>query len=77
MIKDGKVDKDALIEGVGGLLGGTQAAPAPAPDPAPATNATAPADAQPKPKKSAKKKKKKLDAEDVGKQLLENFLSGQ
>ena len=77
VIKDGKVDKDALIEGVGGLLGGTQAAPAPAPDPAPATNATAPADAQPKPKKSAKKKKKKLDAEDVGKQLLENFLSGQ
>ena len=79
VIKDGKVDKDALIQGIGGLLGGTQAAPAPAP----ATGAAAAPNAQPKPappanKKAAnKKKKKKLDAEDAAKQILENFLSAQ
>jgi len=81
VIKDGKVDKDSLIEGIGGLLGGTQAAPTPD------TDAAATPDAQPNAKKSGKKKSaknkknkkqtQKLDAEDVGKQLLENFLSGQ
>jgi len=80
VIKDGKVDKDALIQGIGGLLGGTQAAPSPAP----ATGAAAAPNAQPKAappanKKAAnkKKKKKKLDAEDAAKQILENFLTAQ
>lgn len=81
VIKDGKVDKDALIGGIGGLLGGTQAAPTPE------TDAAATPEAQPKvdksnKKKSAKKKKnkqqtQKLDAEDAAKQLLDNFLTGQ
>jgi len=81
VIKDGKVDKDALIGGIGGLLGGTQAAPTPE------TDAATTPDAQPKSdksdkKKSAKKKKnkqqtQKLDAEDAAKQLLDNFLTGQ
>ena len=81
VIKDGKVDKDALIQGIGGLLGGTQAAPTPAPAPAPA--AVAPnAQPQPVPPKNQqaakkKKKKKKLDAEDAAKQILDNFLSAQ
>jgi AsmA protein len=81
VIKDGKVDKDALIGGIGGLLGGTQAAPSPETDAA-ATPDADPADKKSRNKKSAKKKKnnkqgQKLDAEDVGKQILENFLTGQ
>jgi len=78
VLKDGKVDKDALIQGIGGLLGGTQAAPAPATDAAVAPNAQ-PQPAQPKNQKSAKKKKKKkkLDAEDAAKQILDNFFSAQ
>ena len=81
VIKDGRVDKDALIGGIGGLLGGTQAAPTPE------TDAAATPDAQPKSekskkKKSAKKKKNKqqtqtLDTKDAAKQMLDNFLSGQ
>ena len=77
VIKDGKVDQDALIQGIGGLLGGGQAAPQPNAAPAPNAQA-APADATTQNRKPAKKKKKKkLKAEDVGKQLLNNWLSGQ
>ena len=80
VIKDGKVDKDALIGGIGGLLGGTQAAPSPGTDAA-ATPDAEPAGKNSKKNKSAKnknnKQSQKLDAEDVGKQILENFLSGQ
>jgi AsmA protein len=88
VIKDGKVDKDALIGGIGGLLGGSQAAPTPETDAAttPEADPAATPEAQPtkksKDKKSAKKKKnkqqtQKLDAEDAAKQLLDNFLTGQ
>jgi len=79
VLKDGKVDKDALIQGIGGLLGGTQAAPAPAPATGAAVAPNAQSQpAQPKNQKAAKKKKKKkLDAEDAAKQILENFLSAQ
>jgi AsmA protein len=80
-VKGGKVNKDALIEGLGGLLGGTQ------PESAPAPKATAEPDAQPKaakPKKQKAAKKKnnkkdnqKLDAEDAARQVLENFLTAQ
>ncbi|ODS03371.1 hypothetical protein AUC71_10070 [Methyloceanibacter marginalis] len=81
VIKDGKVDKDALIGGIGGLLGGTQAAPTPETDAATTPEAQPKADKSNK-KKSAKKKKnkqqtQKLDAEDAAKQLLDNFLTGQ
>ncbi len=81
VIKDGKVDKDALIGGIGGLLGGTQAAPTPETDAAATPEAQPKADKSNK-KKSAKKKKnkqqtQKLDAEDAAKQLLDNFLTGQ
>jgi AsmA protein len=81
VIKDGKVDKDALIGGIGGLLGGTQAAPTPETDAA-ATPETQPKADKSNKKKSAKKKKnkqqtQKLDAEDAAKQLLDNFLTGQ
>jgi AsmA protein len=74
VIKDGKVDKDALMEGIGGLIGGTQPAP----------KATAEPDAAPNAKKSekskeAKKKKSKKDAQkdaaqDAAKQLFDSFL---
>lgn len=80
VIKDGKIDKDALIGGIGGLLGGQQAAPTPETDAA-ATPEAQPKSQKPNQKKPAKKKKKqqtqKLDAEDAAKQLLDNFLSGQ
>ncbi len=78
VIKDGKVDKDALMEGIGGLIGGTQ------PQGAPAPKATAEPDAAPNAKKSkkskeAKKKKSKKDAQkdaaqDAAKQLFDSFL---
>lgn len=81
-IKDGKVDKDALMEGIGGLLGGTQAAPESGAD------AAATTDGQPKAKNAKKKRAAKnrknkkqqtqtLDAEDAAKQILDNFLTGQ
>ncbi len=77
VIKDGKVDQDALIQGIGGLLGGSEGTQdangaleqeAVTPDNGPRTQ---------KPNAKNKKKKKKLKAEDVGKQLLNNWLSGQ
>lgn len=81
VIKDGKVDQDALIQGIGGLLGGTQTAPAPPPPPAQAVpQGAAPAAAQPKPP-AQPKQKKKVDAEDIAKdaarQLLNDFLGGR
>ncbi len=73
VIKDGKVDKDALIQGIGGLLGGTQAAPSPEepvspetqtvptaqPDPAATAQPDAASAAEPEQAQPVKKKKKK------------------
>ena len=79
VIKDGKVDQDALMEGIGGLLGGTKPQAAPAPNATTADPDAAPA-AKKKPKsKTAQKKKSKKDkqkdaAEDAAKQLLDSFL---
>jgi hypothetical protein len=95
VIKDGKVNKDALIQGLGGLLNKNQP-PAVQPEAAP-TSATAPASqAMPTPPEvqadtetttrtddstaaatKTTKNKKKTDVEDVGRQLLQNFLGGQ
>jgi len=77
-VKDGKVNKDALIEGLGGLLGGTQPESAPAPK-ATVEPGAPPKAAKPKNQKAAKNKKnnQKLDAEDAAKQILENFLTAQ
>lgn len=97
VVKDGKIDKNKLIEGIGGLLGGGNVAPqnnaAPQNGAAPQDNAGAAtgtaaapdAGAQPQAQntqqKQNKKKKqqqqKKLKPEDVGKQLLNEWLSGQ
>ena len=77
VIKDGKVDQDALIQGIGGLLGGSDAAP----QPDGTTDTAVTADPQSLPSEPAPKeqpkKNKKLKAEDIGKQLLNNWLSGQ
>lgn len=62
IIKDGKINKDALIQGLGGLLNKNRPAAAPA-------NAAPP--------KKGKKKKQKVDAEDIAKDLLQNFLGGR
>ena len=95
VIKDGKVNKDALIQGLGGLLNKNQP-PAVQPEAAP-TSATAPASqAMPTPPgvqadtetttrtddstaaaTKTTKNKKRTDAEDVGRQLLQNFLGGR
>ena len=95
VIKDGKVNKDALIQGLGGLLNKNQP-PAVQPEAAP-TSATAPASqAMPTPPEvqadietttrtddstaaatKTTKNKKRTDAEDVGRQLLQNFLGGR
>jgi AsmA protein len=92
VIKDGKVNKDALIQGLGGLLNKNQpaavqpeAAPTPATAPASQAISTA-AEVQPEaetatddstaPTKTTKNKKK-MDAEDAGRQILQNFLGGQ
>ena len=91
VIKDGKVNKDALMEGIGGLLGGTQTQTQP--QGAAATPQATPQQPQaqqpqtqsqpqaqtPQAKKAAKKKKKKdkNDAQDAAKQLLNNLLGAQ
>ncbi|MDX2317471.1 MAG: AsmA family protein [Hyphomicrobiaceae bacterium] len=67
VIKDGKVDEDALIEGLGGLFNKNQPA-AVQPNAAP----TAP-DAAAAPKKKSSRK----GIEDAAKQLLNDFLQGQ
>jgi AsmA protein len=91
VIQDGKVNKDALIQGLGGLLNKNQpaavqpeAAPTPATTPAPPAMSTAP-EVQPEGETTSAtddstaattktaKNKKKIDAEDVGRQLLQNF----
>ena len=86
VVKDGKIDKDKLIEGIGGLIGGGSAAQqngaGTAPGAAAAPDATTQSQPQTKKKAQNNKKKKqnqnqKLKAEDVGKQLLNNWLSGQ
>jgi AsmA protein len=95
VIQDGKVNKDALIQGLGGLLNKNQpaavqpeAAPTPATTPAPPAMSTAP-EVQPEAETTSgtdestaaatktTKNKKKIDAEDVGRQLLQNFFGGQ
>ncbi|MEM9590740.1 MAG: AsmA family protein [Pseudomonadota bacterium] len=83
VIKDGKVDQDALIRGIGGILGGNNAAQQPsAPAPA-APAAPAQPQAQSAPQEQApandntQPQQKKLRAEDVGRQLLNNWLSRQ
>jgi AsmA protein len=77
VIKDGKVDQDALIQGIGGLLGGGNTAPEPntATDTAVAPNEQSQPPAQTP--EQPPQRKKKLKAEDIGKQLLNNWLSGQ
>ena len=74
VIKDGKIDEDALIQGIGGLVGGGQAAQQPSV--AEEQDATT-SDAAAQIEEQGTKKKKKLKAEDIGKQLLNNWLSGQ
>jgi len=95
VIQDGKVNKDALIQGLGGLLNKNQpaavqpeAAPTPATSPAAQAMPTAP-EVQPEAETTSgtedstaattktTQNKKKIDAEDVGRQLLQNFLGGQ
>jgi AsmA protein len=91
VVKDGKVNKDALMEGIGGLLGGTQTQTQP--QGAAATPQATPQQPQtqqpqtqsqqqaqtPQAKKAAKKKKKKdkNDAQDAAKDLLNNLLGAQ
>jgi len=79
VIKDGKVDQDALIQGIGGLLGGSRAAPPPPPpqQAAPQEAAPAPAAQQAPPPPAPPPQQKKLDAEEVGRQLLDSFLGGR
>jgi len=95
VIQGGKVNKDALIQGLGGLLNKNQrpaGQPEPAPTPATATGSqAAPSAPEVQPEAEATsgradstaadikttKNKKKIDAENVGRQLLQNFLGGQ
>jgi AsmA protein len=93
VIQDGKVNEDALIEGLGGLLNKNQPADvrpqgAPLPEAQTAPNAAPNAKSQPKSKakpkgkaakkgKKGKKNKKKDDLEDAAKQLLNDFLQAQ
>ena len=95
VIQDGKVNKDALIQGLGGLLNKNQppavqseAAPTTATAPASQAIPTAPeiqadtettsgTDDSTAAATKTTKNKKKIDAGDVGRQLLQNFLGGQ
>lgn len=99
VVKDGKIDKNKLIEGIGGLIGGGNVAPQPnavqqpkaaqQPKPAqppktgaaagtaPTTNRTAQPETQTQNQTQNNNKNKKLKPEDIGKQLLNNWLSGQ
>jgi AsmA protein len=83
VIEDGKVNKDALIEGIGGLLGGAAAAPESETTVEPKAQQERKAKksrSAKKDKKNSKNKKAKqevnqtIDAEDAAKQILENFL---
>jgi len=78
IIKDGKVNKDALIEGLGGLLNQNQPAAQPAPKSAAQPKAQP---AQPKKTKAQikaeKKREQKRQAEEAAQQLLNNFFGGQ
>ncbi len=77
VIKDGKVDQDALIQGIGGLLGGGNTAP----ETNTVTDTAVTPNAQSQPSaqipQQQPQSKKKLKPEDIGKQLLNNWLSGQ
>jgi AsmA protein len=91
VVKDGKVNKDALIEGIGGFLGGTQTQTQPQGTVTPPQATDQPQQSQtqsqpeaqstPQAKRAAKnrkkRKKEKLDAEDAAKQLLNDFLGAQ
>ena len=74
VIKDGKIDEDALIQGIGGLVGGGQAPQEPS---VAAEQGAAASDTAAQIQKQDGEKKKKLKPEDIGKQLLNNWLSGQ
>src|SRR5262249_21729701 len=95
IMQDGKVNKDALIQGLGGLLNKNQpsavqpeAAPTPATAPASQAIPTAPeiqadtetmsgTDDSTATATKTTKNKKKIDARDLGRQILQNFLGGQ
>src|SRR5262249_21189073 len=95
VIQDGKVNKDAVIQGLGGLLNKNQPA-AVQPEAAPTTATSPAAQAMPSDPEVAPeaettsgtecsaaaatkttKNKKKINSEDVGRQLLQNFLGGE
>jgi AsmA protein len=87
VIQDGKVNKDAFIQGLGGLFNKNQPAavqPEAAPPPATApTGISTLSEAQPEPgtdnsmaaTEETTKDKEKIDA--IGRQILENFVGGQ
>jgi AsmA protein len=81
VIKDGKVNKDALIGGIGGLLSGSQPdATQPAPQPTPKTADQPKAENK---KKTAaqieaeRKRQQKEQAKEAAQQLLNNLFGGQ
>jgi AsmA protein len=86
-IEDGKVNKDALIQELGGLLNKNQPAPVQpqaAPPPQPAPQPAAQPQAQPPQLqktpaqiKAEKKREQKRQAKEAAEQLLNNFLGGQ
>jgi AsmA protein len=77
VIKGGKIDQDALIEGLGGLLSPNKpAATLPQATQPPGAEAAPQAKPVPNNDKKAKKKKQKDDVEDAAKQLLGDFLRG-
>jgi hypothetical protein len=82
IVKDGKVNKDALIQGLGGLLTGNEPTPqqpqaAPAPQPAPKPTAQPQAQKKtPAQIKAERKREQKRQAEEAAQQLLNNFFGG-
>ena len=76
VIKDGKVDEDALIEGLGGLFNKNQPA-AVQPNAAPTAPDAAAAPTAPDAAAAPKKKSSRKGIEDAAKQLLNDFLQAQ
>jgi AsmA protein len=83
IVKDGKINKDALRQGLGQILGkqnkpeaadGTLVAPAAAPAAAPATQATEDETQGAPPTKKEQKKKQRAEREEAAKQLFQNLL---
>ena len=85
LVEDGKINKDALIQGLGGLLNKNQPAPAPQaappqPAPQPATQPQAqPPQLQKTPAeiKAERKREQKRQAKEAAEQLLNNLFGGQ